>query len=93
MFLLDLIEGLSATHEPRHINFDVFDRVVRGSADMWEVMADLQWEERFRYALSPEQCLLRRGAVVLVGPTAPGSVCDFICREAPLSMEGCSFSS
>ena len=52
MFLLDLVERLSATHEPRHINFDLFDQVVRGKADLWEVMADLQWEERFRCVLN-----------------------------------------
>lgn len=51
VFLLDLIERTSATSEPRHINFDLFDKVVRGVADLWEVMADLQWEERFRYTL------------------------------------------
>lgn len=51
MFLLELIERAAATPEPRHINFDLFDKVVRGGADLWEVMADLHWEERFRYAL------------------------------------------
>jgi uncharacterized UBP type Zn finger protein len=52
VFLLDLIERTSATPEARHINFDLFDRFARQQADIWEVMADLQWEERFRYRLA-----------------------------------------
>eukprot|EP01134_Creolimax_fragrantissima_P001901 CFRG1901T1 len=46
-FLLQTLESVAATSEQRCINFDTFDELVKGSAMVFEVMADLQWNERF----------------------------------------------
>ncbi|KNC87537.1 hypothetical protein SARC_00361 [Sphaeroforma arctica JP610] len=46
-FVLQTLEAVAATSEERLINFDTFDDLIKGTATVHEVMADLQWNERF----------------------------------------------